>query len=152
MPLLEDITLTDRIEIQTTPEKIFNFLLHLVDVESYRTWHPQDHVAFRWLKGKPGEEGSVAYAQEYIHGKWHKLKIRITKVVPNREIEYVPSARLLRRYFPKNTFSIEPKEETSLFTAAGTYRVDWMARTFARKKLDHGLARVRKHMRQEGKT
>ena len=151
MALLEDITLTDSVEIQTTPEKIFNFLLQLDD-ENYRIWHPQDHVAFRWLKGKPWEEGSVVYAEEYIHGKLHKLKFRVTKVVANRKIEYVPSSRLLRRYFPKNTFSIEPKEETSIFNASGTYRVGWMVRTFAKNKLDHGLASVRKHMQEEGQN
>lgn len=152
MALLEEITLTDSIEIKTTPEIIFNFLLQLVDDESYRNWHPQDHVAFRWLKGKPWEEGSLVYAEEYIHGKLHKLKFRVTKVVPNREIEYVPSSRFLRRYFPKNTFSIEPKEDTSIFTASGTYRVGWMVRTFAKNKLDHGLTSVRNHMKEEGQN
>jgi hypothetical protein len=31
MALLEEITLTHSIEIRTTPEKIFEFLLHIVD-------------------------------------------------------------------------------------------------------------------------
>jgi len=53
MALFEEITLTDSIEIRTTPEKVFDFLIHLVDDKSYRIWHPEDHIAFRWLKGKP---------------------------------------------------------------------------------------------------
>jgi len=36
-------------------------------------------VSFRWLKGQPWVEGSVIYAEEYIHGKLHKLKFKITK-------------------------------------------------------------------------
>ena len=152
MALMEDVTLTDSIEIKTTPEKVFDFLVHLVDDESYRAWHPEDHVALRWLKGNPWEEGSVVYAEEYIHGKLHKLKFLVTKVVPNREIQYVPVSRFLRRYFPKNTFYIELKEETCVFTAKGTYRVGWLVRTFASNKLNRGLSSVRKHMEEEGEN
>ncbi|MFC1653063.1 hypothetical protein ACFL3F_05020 [Planctomycetota bacterium] len=57
MALLEDMTLTDSIAIKTTPEKIFSFFRNLVDDESYRKWHPEDHVALRWVKGQPWEEG-----------------------------------------------------------------------------------------------
>ena len=112
MALLEDVTLTDSIEIKTTPEKIVSFLTNLVDDESYRAWHPVDHVSLRWIKGQPWEEGSVVYAEEYIHGKLHKLKFVIMKVVPNTEMEYAPVSRLLRRYLHKNTFHIEPREKT----------------------------------------
>ncbi len=152
MALMEDVTLTDSIEIKTTPEKIFDFLVHLVDDESYRAWHPKDHVALRWLKGNPWEEGSVVYAEEYIHGKLHKLKFLVTKVVPNREIQYVPLSRFLRRYFPKNTFYIELKEEACVFTATGTFRVGWFVRTFANNRLNRGLSSVRKHMKEEGEN
>ena len=152
MALLEDIVLTDSIEIKTTPEKIFNFFTNLVDDESYRAWHPDDHVSFHWIKGKPWEEGSVVHAEEYIHGKLHNLKFVVTKVVPNAEIEYAPVSRFLRRYFPKNAFSIEKKEETCVFTATGTYRVGWLIRTFAKKKLERGLSSVKKHMKGEGEN
>ncbi len=152
MALMEEVTLTDSIEIKTTPEKVFDFLVHLVDDESYRAWHPEDHVALRWLKGNPWEEGSVVYAEEYIHGELHKLKFLVTKVVPNREIQYVPVSRFLRRYFPKNTFYIELKDETCVFTAKGTYRVGWLVRTFAGNKLNRGLSSVRKHMEEEGEN
>ncbi len=152
MALFEEITLTDSVEIKTTPEKIFDFLVKLVDDESYHIWHPEDHVALRWIKGKPWEEGSEVYAEEYIHGKLHKLKFIVTKVVPNKEIEYVPSSRFLRKFFPKNTFSIEPKQETCIFTASGTYRVGWIVRTFAKNKIELRLSSVRKHMKEEGEN
>jgi hypothetical protein len=152
MALFEDVTLTDSIEIKTTPEKISRFLTSLVDDESYRAWHPEDHVSLRWIKGQPWQEGSVVHAEEYIHGKLHKLKFLVTKVVPNAEIEYVPVSRFLRRYFPGNAFYIEPKEGTCVFTATGTYRVGWLVRTFARKRLERGLSSVRKHMKEEGEN
>ncbi len=152
MALLEDVILTDSIEIKTTPEKIFNFLANLVDDERYRAWHPDDHVALRWIKGQPWEEGSVVYAEEYIHGKLHKLKFVVTKVIPNREIEYAPVSWFLRRYFPKNTFSVEQKEGTCVFTATGTYRIGWLVKTFAKKRLERGLSSVKKHMKEEGEN
>lgn len=46
MKLMEDVILKNSIEINTTPEKIFEFLYSLVDDESYRLWHSDDHVAF----------------------------------------------------------------------------------------------------------
>jgi len=152
MGLLEDVTLTDSIEIKTTPEKIFDFFAHLVDDESYRAWHPDDHVALRWIKGQPWEEGSVSYAEEYIHGKLHKLKFVITKVVPNRRIEYAPQSRLLRIYFPKNTFTIEPKGDTCVFTASGCLRIGRLAKFLAKNKVERGLSSVRKHMKEEGEN
>jgi hypothetical protein len=82
----------------------------------------------------------------------HKLRFVVTKVVPNAEIEYVPASRFLRRYFPRNTLSIEQKEGACVFTATGTYRVGWWVRTFARKQLQRGLSSVRKHMKEEGEN
>lgn len=152
MALLEKVTLTDSIEIKTTPEKVFSFLRNLVDDESYRNWHPEDHVALRWTNGKPWEEGSVVYAEEYIHGKLHKLKFVVTKVVPDELIEYAPVSRFLRIYFPKNTFSVQIKGDTCIFTATATYRIGWLIKTFAKKSLDRGLSSVRKHVKEEGEN
>ena len=78
MKLMEDVFLTDSIEIRTTSEKIFDFLRSLVDDTSYRTWHPKDHVTMRWTKGFPWQEGSVVYAEEYL--KRDALKILSFKV------------------------------------------------------------------------
>ena len=152
MALLEDVTLTDSIEIKAAPEKVFDFLVNLVDDESYRAWHPEDHVTLRWIKGQPWEEGSVVYAEEYIHGKLHKLKFVVTKVVQGKMIEYAPVSRLLRIYFPKNTFTVQPEGAACIFTASGTYRVGWLVKTFAGKRLERGLSSVRKHMKEEGEN
>jgi len=152
MALLKEQILTDSIEIKTTPEKVFDFFFRLVDDESYRAWHPDDHVAFRWIKGHPWEEGSVVYAEEYIYGKLHKLKFVITKLIPDRIIEYAPTSWFLRIYFPKNRFTVEPKQEACIFTAQATIRVGWLIRTFAKKRLERGLSSVRKHMKEEGEN
>jgi hypothetical protein len=152
MALLGDLILTDSIEIKAKPEDIFGFFTGLVDDQSYRAWHPEDHVSVRWMKGKPWEVGSVVHAEEYIHGKLRKLKFFVTKVVPNETIEYAPVSRFLRIYFPKNSFTIEKKDGTCVFTASGTYRVGWLARTFAKRRLESALSRVKEHMKEEGEN
>ena len=62
MAFFEDVVITDSIEIKTTAERVFNFLTGIIDDDSYTAWHKEDHVSFRWLKGKPWTEGSVMYA------------------------------------------------------------------------------------------
>jgi hypothetical protein len=138
--------------INTTPEKVFCFLTSLVDDKSYRAWHPDDHVGLRWLMGPPWKVGSIVCAEEYIHGKLHRLKFVVTKVIPNSFIEYMPVSRFMRRFFPKNMFTIERKEKISVFTATGMYRIGWLAKTFAKKRIERGLSSVKKHMREEGEN
>jgi len=152
MKLLEGVVITDAVEIGVPPEKVFDFFLQIVDDASYRTWHPIDHVTFRWIRGNPYEEGSVAYAEEYLHGQLHKLKFRISKIVPNREIEYVPLSRLLRIFFPKNRFEIRPSRDGCVFTAEVYLRIGRIARALAKRKLEMGLSSVRKHMKEEGEN
>jgi hypothetical protein len=75
--------LTDSIEVNASPEKVFSRLVQrMKDKESYQAWHP-DHVDIRWIKGEPFHEGSVLYAEEYLHGELHKLKFLIMKIAPD---------------------------------------------------------------------
>ena len=102
------ITLSDSIEVEATPEEVFEWLVErFKDKESYQAWHP-DHVDIRWIKGGPLKEGSIVCADEYLHGVLHRLKFRIVKIVPNRRIEY-RSLFPLSLLAPGNTFVIEPK-------------------------------------------
>jgi hypothetical protein len=152
MKLLEDIVLTDSVEIAVPPEKVFEFLVGIVDDASYRAWHPDDHEAFRWIRGAPWEEGSVAYAEEYLHGRLHKLKFRVEKVVPHREIVYAPPSRILRIFFPENRFEIRPSERGCIFTARGHFRFGRIAKALAKRKLEIGISSVRQHMKEEGEN
>jgi hypothetical protein len=152
MTFFEERVLTDTIDIKTTPESVFQFLTGIVDSESYQAWHKEDHVAFQILKGEPWSVGSVMVAEEYIHGKLHKLKFVITKVVPNKRIEYAPASWLLRKYFPKNEFIMEAQGDTCRFTASGTYRIGWIGKTVFKKELAQGLASIEKHMQEEGEN
>ena len=60
------LVLKDIVEIKATPEKIWAFFIDLE--KNYKSWHPQDHVLFRWTKGRPMEEGSTIYAEETVGG------------------------------------------------------------------------------------
>jgi hypothetical protein len=152
MKLFEDMILKDSIEINAAPEQVFDFLLQLVDDASYRAWHPDDHVAFRWVKGNPWEDESIGYAEEYFHGKLHKFRFRVSKVVTNRWISYAPVSRLLRMFFPESSFDIKPNGKGCIFTGQVHLRIGKMAKTFAKHRLERGLTSVRKHMKEEGEN
>ena len=139
--------ITDSIEIKAPPERIFSFFTGLKDDASYQAWHP-DHVVMRWIKGEPFHEGSVAYFEEYLHGKIHKGKFVCTKVVPSRLIEYKPPFPL-SVFFPGNRFVIEPTDEGScIFTAAGIMRVGPLGKRLSRSQIEG----VKRHMKEEGEN
>lgn len=79
------ISLRDSINIQTTPAQVFTWLGRMPEV--YVSWHP-DHVACRVLHGSMLEVGSEVECKEYLHGKLHALRFRMTKVVPDRRVEF----------------------------------------------------------------
>ncbi|MCK5442730.1 MAG: SRPBCC family protein [Maribacter sp.] len=109
-------SIVDSIEINATPAKIFDALAQVFSSNGgYKKWH-KDHVSCKWIKGKALEEGSILYAEEYLHGKLHGLKARLTKIEPNRKVTYqflFPLGILC----PKGSFIIEPKGEGSIFIA-----------------------------------
>lgn len=152
MAFFEEIVIQDSIEIKASPEDVFGFLTSIVDDTTYKAWHKDDHVRFKWLKGKPWEHNSILYAEEYIHGKLQRLKFKITEIVKDRHIEYRPTSRFLETFFPKNDFIIEPKEEGCLFIARGSFRIGKIGRIFFKKSIEKTLSSVKKHMREEGRN
>lgn len=102
------LLLHDTIEIQTTPDQIFQWLGHFQ--ENYLAWHP-DHVKCFYMKGKALEVGSEIYVEEYLHGELHRLKLRITKVVPMSRVEYKAGLGM------GGAFIVLPQTKGILFTA-----------------------------------
>ncbi len=136
--------LQDSIEIKTTPEKIFDWLIRFE--EHYREWHP-DHVACSWVKGGPEKEGSILYIEEYIHKDLHKMKFRLTKIEPARRIEYdvlFPMSILC----PKGSFIIESKNRSCTFTATLSFRFGALLSHLFKKRIEA----LRTHMREEGEN
>jgi hypothetical protein len=152
MTIFEDVVLKDSIDIKAHPEDVFNFLTSIVDDDSYRAWHKDDHVSFKWVKGNPWEKDSILHAEEYIHGKRHKFDFKITEIVKNQRVEYTPTSRFVRMFFPKNEFIIEPIGDSCRFIAQGTYRIGKIGKLFFKKSIEKGLSSVKKHMREEGEN
>lgn len=152
MPFFEERQISDAIEINATPEQAFAYVTGIVDDRTYRAWHEQDHVSFKWLSGEPWAEGSILCAREYLQGRLHKMKFVVTQVDPNSKIVYSPLSRIIRHFFPQNEFIFEPKGEGCLFKATGTYRIGWIGRKFFHRAIDKGLASVRQHVKEEGEN
>ena len=152
MGIFEGIKLRDSIEVKASAEQVFEWLCRRsMDKESYKAWHP-DHADIRWIKGEPLQVGSIFYAEEYIHGDLYKLKFKIIKIVPNREIRY-------RILFPLslivtgNAFIIEPIGKNSCtFTATGGLRIPaWLFRNI-HKKHKYKIEATQQHMKEEGEN
>lgn len=138
------ITLGDSIEIKATPQKIFDWLVHFD--ENYKAWHP-DHVECYWLKGKPAEEGSILYVEEYIHGSLHKMRLRITRIEPARRTEY-KTLFPMSIICPEGSFIIEPKGASCIFTATLSLRFSKMFSRLAKDRVEA----LKKHMKEEGEN
>lgn len=106
--------LSHSIEINTRPEKIWEFFVNLD--KNYTIWHPEDHVSFKWTKGEPLEEGAAFCAEQYAKGKRTKFRGICETIVPQRKIVF--------KFFfpislvsPRVEYQIEPKDSTCVFTA-----------------------------------
>ena len=86
MDICKDLILKDSIEIKVKPEKIWEFFHNLE--KNYTTWHPEDHVTFRWTQGKAMEVGATCYAEQYVFGKLQKYHGKLIKIVPNTHRNY----------------------------------------------------------------
>lgn len=149
MPLFKQLVLKDSIEIKTTPEKIWEFFANLE--ENYKTWHPEDHVVFKWTKGKPMETGSGWYGKEMIKEKLVKGKGTIGEVIPNRKIVFKNSFPVSLAA-PKFEWIIEPKGSNSVFTAISYIRCIRFYRLIAKKHIDDSIEIGKKHVKEEGEN
>lgn len=143
-----NLILEDSIRIRTTPEKIWDFFIHID--KNYVAWHSEEHVVFRWVKGKPLEEGSIGYFEEYSHGKLHRLKVRYTRIIPYREIEFRLTHSIWRIFLPKSTLTITPEDGYCTFTARNYFRLGPISARS--KRFKHQLELVKKHMKEEGEN
>lgn len=106
--------LKDSIEINTTPERIWEFFTNLD--KNYTTWHPEDHIIFKWVEGKPLEVGSKFYAEQLVMGKVKQYNGTISEIIPNRKI-VITFAFPISLVSPKVEWLFEPRNSTTIFTA-----------------------------------
>jgi len=151
MPLFKDVIVTESININTTPEKIYNYLTGIVDGDSFKTLNDRN-VSFRWLKGEPWTVGSVAFAEKMLHGKKHKFEFIITEMVPNKHLEYSPTSKLVKKFFPKKEFIIAKNDNDCKFITSATFRIGWIGNTFLKKSIDDGLSDFKLYLKEEGQN
>ena len=149
MRLFDDLVLKDSIEINTTPEIIWDFFTNLE--QTYKAWHPEDHVLFKWTKGQPMESGSSWYGEEILKGKLEKLKGTIGEVIPQRKIVFKFSFPI-SIVSPGFEWHIEPKNQSSVFTAKSYVRCLEFFRLIAKKHVDTGIEEGKRHIKEEGKN
>ncbi len=152
MSLFKQLVLRDSVEIETTPEKIWDFFYHLD--RNYKSWHPKDHVVFRWT-GEPMEVDSKYYAEEYINGKLRKFYGTITEVIPYEKIVF-------KHGFPISLASggfeiqLERKGSNTVFTAVNYINAEKIFRFIARfseyRTLENMIEIGRKHTIEEGEN
>ena len=149
MPLFKPLILSHSIEINTTPEKIWEFFKDLD--KNYTTWHPEDHIVFRWIKGKPMEEGSTCYAEQYVMGKATKYNATLAEIIPNRKIVFKWSFPV-SLISPKVEWLIEPKGSHSVFTAITYMRAGHLWSKLFKKGMKNIIEAHNKHTWEEAKN
>jgi hypothetical protein len=102
------IRLRDSIEIRTGASDIFEWFEDLP--KHYRAWHP-DHVVCRFDRGDAIRPGARLYAEEYLHGRLHRLRFSITDVALPWRVEYRIAPGL------RGAFAAEETQDGTLFTA-----------------------------------
>jgi hypothetical protein len=140
----ESSILKDSIEIKSTPEKIFEFFENWEN--NYSKWHP-DHGDSKWLHGSLNKPGSVFYAEEFLHGRLHKLKCKITDIKRPYKFDYkflFPMSLLISR----GSFIIEQKDDRCIFTATMNFRFSKLLKTIAKRRMIDFMH----HMREESEN
>lgn len=151
MPFFQDVVIAESLPIKTRPKDLFNYLTAIVDDDSFKTLNAKN-VSFRWLKGQPWTVGSIAYAEKYLHGKLHTFQFIVTDIVADRHIEYMPTSRLMRRFFPKKEFIMETEGDGCRFISSATFRIGWIGKAFFKKSIEKGLSDFRIYLREEGEN
>lgn len=79
------IELRDQVTINVAPALLWDWLQSMPD--HYLEWHP-DHLSARWVHGDAAMPGAVMEVRETLHGKPHRLRMKVTEVRPEEIIRY----------------------------------------------------------------
>jgi hypothetical protein len=139
------ILLRNSVLIHVASHKVWSWLSDLP--AHYRTWHPA-HVTCRFERGERLEAGAVLYAEEVLHNRLHRLRLRATEVRPGRALRY-------RGKGFSGAFLLDPQNGSTVFTAELAFGlrlaalapiVDAVLRTVLARR----LTELQKHMHEEG--
>ena len=114
-------TITVSVDVDAPPDAVYGFFEGLDDAR-YRRLH-EDHRSFEWETGTGLEEGSVARLVEELHGMRHEERVHFARIDPGVEIEMEPADPMLRMVYPRCTYSFEPSNGGTTFTATHEFRI-----------------------------
>jgi hypothetical protein len=143
------ITIRDVAHIETSAEQVLEWLAHFQ--ENYLAWHP-DHTACRYLKGTSLlEEGAVITIEEILHGDRHRLKLRTTKVIPDRRVEYRGS------FGYGGAFEVRPVGDEAEFIAELYFGIEHpvlgaLLDGLLERLLSRQIEGIRRHVAEEGEN
>jgi hypothetical protein len=145
----KNTTLVHKVDIQTSPDKIWGFLLNIE--KNYTIWHPEDHILFKWTDGKPFEKGSTFYAEQYMMK--HKIKYKgvITESFPKSKIT-------MKFLFPLSIITdriemiIEVHGSYSTFKHITYMKFKFLSRTLFKKRNIKTLQDMDAHVKSEGRN
>jgi uncharacterized protein YndB with AHSA1/START domain len=147
--LQKRMTLVHEVAIQTTPDRIWDFLVHID--ENYTAWHPADHLVFRWTEGAPFSAGSAFYAEQYMMGEKVKYRGKITESVPGEKITMTFSFPL-SLITEKIEMVIENHGTHSTFRHITYMRFKLLSRTIFKKQNIRMLNDMDAHVKTEGEN
>jgi len=137
-------TLRESIEIDVSPEIIWDWLLDLA--ENYLEWH-HSHIKANWETEKASELGSIFYAEEDISGDFLKMRSKLTELIPNSLYRF-KTVGGLKIILAGGSFEIEPSKNGSVFTATLDFRMGNLLSKIAKKK----VKKISQHMMEEGEN
>lgn len=145
MGFFKEMTVKESTRVKAPVEKVWEFF---GDMEkNYLSWHPEEHIMYKVIKGNKHEKGCVVYAEEYILGKKAKVKVMCTDVVPYRRTDYATFFPL-SLFHPRSTYLFEPDGKYCTFTAINYFRIPMI---FKNRVLAM-IKATEQHMKEEGEN
>lgn len=145
--LTKHMTLVHEVEIKTSPDKIWDFLINIE--KNYTAWHPKDHILFQWTKGAPFEAGAAFYAEQYMMGEKIKYNGKIVACIPGEKITMTFSFPL-SLITEKIEMIIENHGANSTFKHITYMRFKFLSRTLFKKQNIKMLNDMDTHVTTEG--
>lgn len=140
------IELQDTVIVNAPRDMVWAWLEALP--EHYLEWHP-DHISCRWLSVGAFAPAARMEVVELLHGKKHRLRLKLTGVDPGRSVDY--------QIFPGLKGRFEVKAGASGTVVTATIRmgvntpilgeaIDALLRLTVGRRIDL----IRKHQAEEG--
>lgn len=147
MTIQRHMTIVHEVDIKTSPDKIWDFLINIE--KNYSAWHPNDHILFKWTTGVPFETGSAFYAEQYMIGEKVKYNGKITESIVGEKITMTFSFPL-SLITEKIEMIIENKGTYSTFKHITYMKFKFLSRTIFKKQNIKMLNDMDTHITAEG--